>query len=132
MCYYYIWNFVWLKLFSSFFLSHWFETYSDIATAWVATRYSNSFSPSIQLWFLLFSKKSVKILKIYQNIKIARFKLKKLGEINYILWIMLVNPITRKSYFCLNVIIRLIDFNKFNYFTNAAWLSIRSYIDIFG
>jgi hypothetical protein len=37
------------------------------------------------------------------NIKIARFKFKKLGAINYSLWIMLVKPTTRQSYFCLHV-----------------------------
>jgi len=38
------------------------------------------------------------------NIKIAKFKLKKLGEMNYSLWIMLVKPTPRKSYVCLHVI----------------------------
>jgi len=29
------------------------------------------------------------------NIKIAKFKFKKLGEVNYSSWVMLVNPIIR-------------------------------------
>jgi hypothetical protein len=66
------------------------------------------------------------------NSKIAKFKFKKLGEIIYNLWIMLVKPTPRKSYFCLYEIIRIVNNNKFIYFTNVAWLSTRSYFELFG
>jgi len=39
------------------------------------------------------------------KIKIARFKLEKLGVMNDNLWIMLIKPTTRKPYFCLNILI---------------------------
>jgi|KNS7Surf_BmetaT_FD_contig_61_1141361_length_1219_multi_2_in_0_out_0_1 hypothetical protein len=44
---------------------------------------------------LLFLKQHVNTKMVDLKIKIARFKLKKLGETNYSLWIMLVKPIQR-------------------------------------
>jgi len=42
--------------------------------------------------FSFFLRIFVNAKMINQNSKIARFKLKKLDEMNYCLWIMLVNP----------------------------------------
>jgi len=44
---------------------------------------------------VFFFEQIVNIQMADLNIKIARFKFKKLGEANYSLWIMLVKPIQR-------------------------------------
>jgi hypothetical protein len=54
---------------------------------------------------VVFWKQHVNAEIINLIIKIARFKFKKLGEVNYNLWIMLVKPTSRKSYLYLHVII---------------------------
>jgi hypothetical protein len=74
----------------------WFLTYFDIATAWITTRDSNSFSHAFNDdYSFLLVKKHVNIKIIDLNIKIAKFKFKKPGEINNSLWIMLIKPIQR-------------------------------------
>jgi len=68
------------------------------------------------------------------NTKIAKFKFKKLGEINYSLWIMLIKPIQRVklTFVCMLFVFYCFFYiNKFNNFTNVAWLSIRSYFKLF-